>query len=155
MGQFSIQRRRGFLRKCIIEQLKKTDAENLKKMVGIAGMNFYPKQLDKFLSEKQNLVFIAKVDGEIIGLLYGYTLMRMDTDKPQFFIYSVDIHPDYQNKGYGTQLVQYSVDYANENNYCESFVITDKNNVRACKVYEKAGGKHTDEDCDRVYVMEC
>ena len=116
----------------IVEQLKIADILKLKEMINIAGMSYNPKQLKKFLSEKQNLIFIAKYDDNIVGLLYGYKLTRMDVDRPQFFIYSVDIHPDYQNKGYGTQLVKNSADYAKKHNFSESFVITEKNNKKAC-----------------------
>lgn len=138
----------------IVEQLKIADILKLKEMINIAGMSYNPKQLKKFLSEKQNLIFIAKYDDNIVGLLYGYKLTRMDVDRTQFSIYSVDIHPDYQNKGYGTQLVKNSADYAKKHNFSESFVITEKNNKKACRVYEKAGGKHGEEDGDRVYNME-
>ena len=138
----------------LVEQIKITDILKLKEMINIAGMSFNSYQLEKFLSEKQNLVFIAKEDDNIIGLLYGYELTRMDVDRPQFFIYSVDIHPNYQNKGYGTQLVKCSVDYAKKHNFSESFVITEKNNIGACRVYEKAGGKYSKEDCDRVYNID-
>ena len=139
---------------CIVEQLKKSDIQSLQEIVEVAEMSFNIEQIERFLSKKQNLAFLAKLDDKIIGLLYGYELTKMDVNRPQFFIYSVDILPDYQNNGYGSQLVKYSVDYVKKHNYSESFVITEKNNIRACKVYEKAGGKHSDEDCDRVYCME-
>jgi ribosomal protein S18 acetylase RimI-like enzyme len=130
------------------------DTMKLRTIIEDDGTEFNPKQLEKFLSEKQNLAFVAKVDEKIIGLAYGYTLTRPDTDKPQFFIYSINIHSDYQDRGYGSKLIQYVVDYARENNYCESFVITEKDNERACHIYEKAGMNHSCKDNDMVYVIE-
>jgi len=87
-------------------------------------------------------------------LIYGYALTRLDGKEPQFFIYSVDIHPAYQDRGYGSRFVQYVVDWARDNGFSESFVPTDKDNPRACRVYEKAGMKHSENDCDRMYVVE-
>jgi len=116
-------------------------------------MTFNPMQIKAFLSEKQNIALIAKLDGVPIGLIYGYALTRMDGKAPQFFIYSVDIHPAYQDKGYGSRFVQYAVDWAKDNRFSESFVLTNKDNPRACRVYEKAGMKHSMNDCDRMYVV--
>ena len=117
-------------------------------------MTFGPEYVKKFLSEPQNIAFIAKLDGKTIGLIYGYMLTRMDEKGPQFFIYSVDIHADYQDKGYGTRFIRHVLDWAKENGCGESFVLTDKDNPRACRAYEKAGMTHSENDCERMYVAE-
>jgi len=117
-------------------------------------MVFNPEQIKAYLSETKNTAHIAKLDGTTIGLIYGYALTRLDGKAPQFFIYSVDIHPAYQDRGYGSRFVQYVVDWARDNGFSESFVPTDKDNPRACRVYEKAGMKYSENDCDRMYVVE-
>ncbi|MCL2566455.1 MAG: GNAT family N-acetyltransferase [Defluviitaleaceae bacterium] len=106
-----------------------------------------------FLSEKHNLAFSAKLDGDIIGLLYGYSLIRMDNAKPQFFIYSVDIHEAYQNKGYGSKFIKYVLDWAKNEGFSESYVFTHKDNPQACRAYEKAGMTHSENDCERMYEV--
>ena len=116
-------------------------------------MKFDPEQIRAFLSEEQNVTLIAKLGGKVIGLIYGYRLTRMDGKTPQFFMYSVDIHSEYQNKGYGSRFVQYAVDWARDTGYSEVFVPTEKDNVRACRVYEKAGMKHSEKDCNRGYEI--
>jgi RimJ/RimL family protein N-acetyltransferase len=113
-----------------------------------------PEQIKVFLSEKQNIAIAAKLDGKIIGLIYGYALTRLDYETPQFFIYSVDIHEAHQNKGYGSRFAKFAVDWARDNDFCESFVLTDKDNPRACRVYEKAGMTHSKNDCERMYTVE-
>ena len=111
-------------------------------------------QIRAFLSEKQNIAIVAKLDGKIIGLMYGYSLTRLDYETPQFFMYSVDIREEYQNKGYGSQLVKHVVDWARDSGFCESYVLTNKDNPRACKVYENAGMKHSESDCERMYEIK-
>ncbi|MCL2402016.1 MAG: GNAT family N-acetyltransferase [Oscillospiraceae bacterium] len=111
------------------------------------------EQTLKFLSEKQNIAFVAKLDGVVIGLIYGYELTCMDKERPQFLIYSVDIYDAYQDRGYGQEFVKFVVDWARENGYCESWVLTHKDNPRACKVYEKAGMTHSETDCERMYEV--
>jgi len=112
------------------------------------------EQIRKFLSEKQNIAHVAKLDSKVIGLIYSYSLTCFDCDEPQFFIYSVDIHEKYQNKGYGSQFVKYVVDWARDNGFCESFVLTNKSNPRACKVYENARLIYNKADDVRMYGIE-
>jgi len=116
------------------------------------------KQLRKFIEYPQNLGFIAFYEDEIIGFIYGYSLMSMDNDlitdlRHQLFIYSVDVVEKYQKKGVGSLLFQYVVDYSKENDFSECFVITDKGNKAACKIYEKAGLKNDYID-EIVYVKK-
>jgi len=109
-------------------------------------------QLAEFLGQPQNLAFIAKYHDEACALIYGYTLMSLNSP-PQLFIYSVDVIHRFQNNGIGSKLFQYVVDYSKENGYSECFVITDKGNKRACRIYKKAGGKSDYED-EIVYVIK-
>ena len=135
------------------ELLQEKDIPQLQEVVE-GWTDYNPQQIKAFLSEQQNIAHVAKLDDTLIGLIYGYSLTRMDGKAPQFFIYSVDIHPAYQDKGYGSQFVWFVVDWARENGFCESWVLTDKDNPRACRVYEKAGMKHSMNDCERMYVAE-
>ena len=106
-----------------------------------------PEQVKAFLAEKQNIALVAKLDGKVIGFIYGYALSRLDGKAPHFFIYSVDIHTGYQNKGYGSRFMQFAVGWARDNGFGESFVAAESDNARACRIYEKAGmsGKDTRE----------
>jgi GNAT superfamily N-acetyltransferase len=140
------------------ERLKENDIHQLQNIIEEEAFDGYDEydfaQAKTFLSEKQNIAIAAKLNDKIIGLIYGYSLTRFDGKAPQFFIYAVDIHKDYQNKGYGSRFVKYVVGWARDNGFCESFVLTDKDNLRACRVYEKAGMKHSEKDCERMYVAE-
>jgi len=135
------------------ERLCEEDVVTIKDIAGwLRGCS--PEKVKIFLSDKNNIAFVAKLENKLIGLIYGYSLTRMDGKKPQFFIYSVEIHPEHQNKGYGSRFVKWVVDWAMQNGFCESFVPTDKDNIPACTVYEKAGMSHSKSDCERIYVIE-
>jgi ribosomal protein S18 acetylase RimI-like enzyme len=110
-----------------------------------------PLRLRDFLEQPQNLAFIAKCNNEVTGFIYGYSLMSLNSN-PQLFIYSVEVVSKFQNIGIGSKLFQYVVDYSRENGFSECYVITDKGNKRACRIYEKAGGKNDYED-EIVYVI--
>ncbi|MCL2462961.1 MAG: GNAT family N-acetyltransferase [Defluviitaleaceae bacterium] len=135
------------------ELLSENDIPQIREIIE-GFMEYDPEQIRAFLSEKQNYAFVPKLGDKVVGLIYGYSLTRMDGKSSQFFIYSVDIHPDYQDRGYGSQFALHVVDWARDNGFSESFVITDRDKPRACRVYEKAGMKFSENDCDRTYVIE-
>lgn len=111
-----------------------------------------PAGLQAFVSQPQNLAFTAQKGGEVVGFIYGYSLMALKGG-PQLFIYSVDVLPQAQNRGIGSGFFQFVVDYSRENGFAECFVITDKANKKACRIYEKAGGQNDYED-EIVYVIK-
>jgi len=47
-------------------------------------MEYNHEKIKAFLSEKQNIALVAKLDSNVIGLIYGYSLIRMDGKRPQF-----------------------------------------------------------------------
>ena len=108
--------------------------------------------LKNFINNENAYGFVAKEKGKIIGFAYGYSLLRPD-GKTMFYLHSIGILPDYQDKGYGTDLLSYIGDYSKKIGCSEMFIITDKGNSRACHVYEKLGGKNDYED-EIVYVYD-
>ena len=108
--------------------------------------------LKNFINNEKAYGFVAKEKGKIIGFAYGYSLLRPD-GKTMFYLHSIGILPDYQDKGYGTDLLSYIGDYSKKIGCSEMFIITDKGNSRACHVYEKLGGKNNYED-EIVYVYD-
>ena len=124
----------------------------LNKLVEADTFDIDQIRLLEFLEGPQNLAFIAKIQDEVCAFIYGYSLLSLN-NAPQFFVYSVDVLQCFQNKGIGSKLFQFVVDYTKENGYSECFVITDKGNKRACRIYEKAGGKN-DYENEIVYVIK-
>ena len=61
--------------------------------------------------------------------------------------------PEFQNKGIGTELLNYTKNYAKKLGCQEMFLITNRSNIPACKCYEKAGGISEAND-DVVYVYD-
>ena len=116
--------------------------------------NFYCflKFLIEFINDINAHGFIAKKNNSIVGFAYAYTLLRPD-GKTMFYLHSIGMLPNYQNNGYGTELMQFIKDYSIKLGCSEMFVITDKGNPRACHLYEKLGGKNDYED-EVVYVYD-
>ena len=73
--------------------------------------------------------------------------------KTMFYLHSIGMLPNYQDKGYGSKLLSFIKEYSKEIGCSEMFLITDKGNPRACHVYEKLGGKNDYKD-EIVYVYD-
>ena len=57
------------------------------------------ENIKAFLAEKQNIALVAKLSGKAIGLLY---------------VYSVDIHTECREKGYGSQFMQLAIKWTKD-----------------------------------------
>ena len=95
------------------------------------------KDLEKFIENKDNYAFVGIIDNKIIAFLYGYGMLRPD-GKRMFYIHSVDVINEEQSKGIGTKLMEFTLDYIKkENKYYKFFVLTEDDNIKACKLYQK------------------
>ena len=93
--------------------------------------------LEKFIENKDNYAFVGIIDNKIIAFLYGYGMLRPD-GKRMFYIHSVDVTNEEQSKGIGTKLMEFTLDYIKkENKYYKFFVLTEDDNIKACKLYQK------------------
>ena len=132
--------------------LEEKDLELLNDVVEDDDMIFDMNNIKKFYNNKSAISFIAKTNNKIVGFAYGYDIIHPN-GKHAYFLYSIGMLPDYQDKGYGTKLLSFIKDYISNNGYFEMFVLTDKSNPRACHVYEKLGGKN-DYDDEICYVYD-
>lgn len=117
------------------------------------NMNFIPnivsiddeyilkEDIEKFIIDKDNYCFIGMIENKVVTFLYGYGMLRPD-GKSMFYIHSVDVILEYQNKGIGTKLMEYVLKYIrDEKRYYKFFVLTEDDNIKACKVYQKYADK--------------
>ena len=135
-----------------VKILTSSDLPLMKEILEDDDMKFDIGNLERFINTQDAYGFIVKLDGKIVGFAYGYSLVRPD-GKVMFYLHSIGILPEEQNKGFGSKLMEYILKFAKENNFSELFVITDKGNPRACHLYEKFGGKNDYED-EIVYVYD-
>jgi ribosomal protein S18 acetylase RimI-like enzyme len=66
------------------------------------------------------------------------------------YIHSVDIVEEYRNQGHGKLIVSKFIEIANNLGYRNTFLITDKDNVPANKLYSSLGGE---EYSDKVLYI--
>lgn len=99
-----------------------------------------------FLKNDSNIFLIALFNNDIAGFIYGYRLQRPETNRSKFFIYEIEVFNKHRKKGVGTSLINFFNNIAKEHKGISTFVLTNKSNVGACKLYEKTGAVKTNTD---------
>ena len=122
-------------------RIKEKNMDFIPEAIIIDDRDILKKDIEKFIINNDNYCFVGIYENKIVAFLYGYGMLRPD-GKSMFYIHSVDVIPEYQNKGIGTKLMKYVLKYIkNENKYYKFFVLTDDTNIRACKLYQKYADK--------------
>ena len=93
-----------------------------------------------FLSDKNNLFLLAFEDKKPVGFLIAHRLQRFDNRKAEVLLYEIGVHPDYRRKGIGKSLINEVKKWAIEVNAAEIWVLTEKTNPIAMKLYQSVGG---------------
>ena len=131
--------------------LEEKDLELMLDFVDDENTEYDIENLKNFIKENNNYGFIAK-ENKVAAFATGYLLVHPD-GKRVFYFDSIDVMPEFQNKGIGTGLMTYVCNYAKKLGCCEMFLVSNRSNISACKCYEKAGGISEATD-DVVYVYD-
>ena len=85
-------------------------------------------------------VRIAVLQDEVLGFaMFGESREAMDLPQDFGEIYALYVHPKHWRKGAGSELIQYTFSWFDENRYPGVFLWALKANHRARSFYEKAG----------------
>lgn len=131
---------------------EKSDFPFMEEILVDDDITFDINNLSRFVDTENAYGFIAKDKEKIVAFAYGYALIRPD-NKTMFYLHSIGVLPSFQNKGVGSGLMKYITNFAKTKNFSEVFVITDKQNQPACRIYEKTGYTNEIEN-EIVYVNE-
>lgn len=109
-----------------------------------------PELLRQFLAQPSNLLVVAVVDGEVIGMATALTYVHLD--KPlSMFINEVGVSGRFHRRGVAQRLVAAVLHQARELGCHEAWVATELSNAPARALYRSAGGIE-DEERAVVYV---
>lgn len=134
-------------------EYKLLEEQNLELMLDFVddeNTKYKVEDLKKFINNKNNLGFIAMDNNKIVAFSFGYILEHPNGERV-FYFDAIDVINDYQGKGVGTNLMIFTKDYIKNIGCKEMFLVTNKNNISACKCYEKSGAVSEKND-DVVYV---
>lgn len=100
----------------------------------------------EFFADPRHHLAVAIEDGVVVGM--ASAVHYVHPDKPaQLFINEVGVAPSHQGRGFGRQLVDVLVRLATDLRCTEAWVLTDRTNVVAQRLYEGAGGERPPDQC--------
>lgn len=95
------------------------------------------KHLQKVLNNEKFIVFVAKIDGQVVGGLTGHLLDRYDAEKPSLYLYDIAVLPEHQRNGIGKRLIGAMQAYCAANGISEAFVQAETEDEQAVTFYRK------------------
>jgi ribosomal protein S18 acetylase RimI-like enzyme len=100
---------------------------------------------------RKAVLLVAYRENVPCGFLYAYLLDSPNSVQPKMFLYSIDVFENHQRGGIGTCLIRYLKRIGKRENCSEIFVLTNRSNNAAMKLYESTGGKKDNTD-DVMFV---
>ncbi len=98
-----------------------------------------PKIIDGLKEYPAYLGFFALVDGEYAALANCNNLFSTFKASPLINIHDFIVHPDFRGKGAGKFLLDSIAEFGKQNGYCRVNLEVRHDNVKAQKLYLKAG----------------
>lgn len=100
-----------------------------------SGYKPSPEHLSRLLQQESFTGITAKIDGQVVGGLTLYVLEQYRSTKPLAYIYDFAVLTQYQRKGIGKQLIEFTKKYYREKGFDEIFVQVDKVDLFALDFY--------------------
>ncbi len=100
---------------------------------------------ERFLSSDGHHLLLAYEGVKPVGMVTGVEMTHPDKGT-EMFLYELGVDPDHRGQGIGTQLVQELVGIARQRGCYGMWTITEQDNKSAQATYERAGGKHEDDE---------
>ncbi len=99
----------------------------------------------EFLGDGRHHIAVAVEEGQVIGFASGVHYVHPDKP-PELWINEVGVAPSHQGRGIGTAVVQTLLHHGRRLGCGEAWVLTDRSNVAAMRLYASAGGREDSPD---------
>jgi aminoglycoside 3-N-acetyltransferase I len=99
-----------------------------------------PGRARELLADDRTLFYVAFDGDEPVGLVFAYELIRRHGDASMVFVYEVDVDEGHRRRGVATALMRALEQEARKRGIREGFVLTDRDNEPAMRMYESVGG---------------
>jgi carbonic anhydrase len=100
----------------------------------------------EFLGDPRHHLVVAREDGLIVGFVSAVHYLHPDKPHPELWINEVDVAETHRERGIGKALLRSLLDVAREMGCTEAWVLTDRSNTAAMRLYSSAGGVEAPHD---------
>ena len=125
-----------------VERVTHLDETELAQLNLLFGSEWERGEAARFFADVDNLLLLARCDGQWCGRLYGYRLQRLDRLRAGVLIYEVDVLEPFRRRGVGRAMVEAS----------KVWVLTEQSNAPAKALYRSAGGEE-DAETPTLFVF--
>lgn len=107
-----------------------------------------PKEslISEFLHDPRHHLVGAIVDGTLVGFVSAVHYVHPDKEA-ELWINEVGVAPQHQGKGIGKQMMQLMLEHGRALGCKTAWVLTDRDNAAAMRLYAGAGGVEAKMDC--------
>lgn len=106
-----------------------------------------------YVSTGQALAFVAREGEEIVGWCWGYSLVRPDGER-MTYLHELEVDPRARRQGVGKRLVEKTLARAASDKASKVFLITNRSNTAARKLYESCGGQIAEDGDSILYLWD-
>ncbi len=112
---------------------------------GVFDHDVQPRLAAEFLRDPRHHLAVALDHGQVVGFASG--VQYVHPDKPsELFINEVGVAPSHQGRGLGRAILRALLAHATSLGCREAWVLTDRTNRAARRLYESAGGQEAPRD---------
>lgn len=123
-----------------IAVLEATDEDALDRVApGVFDGAIRPDRLREFLRDPRHHLVVARDGQVVVGMASGVHYVHPDKE-PELWINEVAVAPSHRGRGIGTRLVRALLDRGRALGCREAWVLTDRENEAALRLYAACGG---------------
>jgi aminoglycoside 6'-N-acetyltransferase I len=104
-----------------------------------------PALVAEFLRDSRHHLAVAVEEGVVVAFASGVHYVHPDKP-PELWINEVGVAPTFQGRGLGKAVVQALLEHAKRLGCREAWVLTDRSNHAAMRLYASAGGEEASGD---------
>jgi aminoglycoside 3-N-acetyltransferase I len=99
-----------------------------------------PARAGELLADDRTVFMVAFDDGEPVGFVLAYELIRRHGEPSHLFVYEIEVAESHRRRGIATALLRELGRIAVERGIRSGFVLTSESNAAAMALYESLGG---------------
>ncbi|WP_346847119.1 MULTISPECIES: GNAT family N-acetyltransferase [unclassified Clostridium] len=112
---------------------------------------FNKKAIEKFLSNDDNLFYVAAMDEKVVSYAIAYVQSRLDTTQSMICLYEIGTLKSCRKNGIGKRLINKIIEDGKLNNSMKIWIPTNISNSPACKLYSSIGAEEPEIKDDIIY----
>ncbi|MBS1786543.1 MAG: GNAT family N-acetyltransferase [Acidobacteria bacterium] len=130
-----------------IKLLTATDCDVLQSVAdGVFDNPIIPAMAAEFLADARHHIAVAVCDGLVVGFVSAVHYLHPDKPTPELWINEVGVAPTHQRQGLARKLMEAVLTEARRLGCSVAWVLTNRTNQAAMRLYASSGGVEADED---------